>query len=102
MMRPFFMSYVRGEDRDQGALLPSALEDYVTADGPVRVIDAFVAGLDVSRLGFARRLSGPAAPLCCSAGISGCSGRALWRLIRDHGATAYTEARRRDEPRGPD
>jgi hypothetical protein len=46
MMRPFFMSYVRGEDRDQGALLPSALEDYVTADGPVRVIDAFVAGLE--------------------------------------------------------
>jgi transposase len=53
-MRPFFMSYVRGEDRGQGALLPSALEDYVTADGPVRVIDAFVDGLDVSGLGFGR------------------------------------------------
>jgi hypothetical protein len=47
-MRPFFMSHVRGEDRGQTALLPSALEDYVTADGPVRVIDAFVDGLDVS------------------------------------------------------
>jgi transposase len=53
-MRPFFMSYVRGEDRGQGVLLPSALEDYVTADGPVRVIDAFVDGLDVSGLGFGR------------------------------------------------
>jgi hypothetical protein len=104
MMRPFFMSYVRGEDRDQGALLPSALEDYVTADGPVRVIDAFVAGLDVSRLGFARRLSGPAAPLCCSAGISGCSGRALWRSMArssgprraqaDHGPAGSPRRRR--------
>ncbi len=48
------MSYVRGEDRGQAALLPSALEDYVTADGPVRVIDAFVDGLDVRGLGFWR------------------------------------------------
>jgi hypothetical protein len=48
------MSHVRGEDRGQTALLPSALEDYVTADGPVRVIDAFVDGLDVSGLGFGR------------------------------------------------
>ncbi len=48
------MSYVQGEDRDPGALLPSALEDYVTAGGPVRVIDAFVDGLDVSGLGFGR------------------------------------------------
>ena len=53
-MRPFFMSYGRGEDRGQAALLPSALEDYMTADGPVRVIDAFVEGLDVSGLGFGR------------------------------------------------
>jgi hypothetical protein len=54
-MRPFFMSYVRSEDRGQAALLPSALEDYVTADGPVRVIDAFVDGLDVSGLGLGAR-----------------------------------------------
>jgi hypothetical protein len=45
------MSHVRGEDRGQTALLPSALEDYVTADGPIRVIDAFVDGLDVSGFG---------------------------------------------------
>ena len=43
----FFMSYVRGEDRGQAALLPAAIEDYVAADAPVRVIDAFVDGLDV-------------------------------------------------------
>jgi transposase len=53
-MRPFFMSYVRGEDSGQAALLPPALEDDVTADGPARVIDAFVDGLNVSALGFGR------------------------------------------------
>jgi len=48
------MSYVLGEDRGQAALLPAAIEDYVAADGPVRVIDAFVDGLDVAGLGFGR------------------------------------------------
>jgi transposase len=43
----FFMSYVRDEDRGQAALLPAAIEDYVAADAPVRVIDAFVDGLEV-------------------------------------------------------
>jgi hypothetical protein len=27
------MSYIRGEDRGQAALLPAAIEDYVAADG---------------------------------------------------------------------
>ena len=48
------MSYVRGEDRGQAALLPPVIEDYVAGDAPVRVIDAFVDGLDVRRLGFGR------------------------------------------------
>ena len=48
------MSYVRGEDRGQAALLPAAIEDYVAGDAPVRVIDAFVDWLDVNRLGFGR------------------------------------------------
>ncbi len=48
------MSYIRGEDRGQAALLPAAIEDYVGADAPVRVIDAFVDGLDVIGLGFGR------------------------------------------------
>jgi transposase len=48
------MSYIRGEDRGQAALLPAAIEDYVAADAPVRVIDAFVDGLDVRGLGFGR------------------------------------------------
>lgn len=48
------MSYVRGDDRGQAALLPAAIEDYVAADGPVRVIDAFVEDLDMAGLGFGR------------------------------------------------
>jgi transposase len=50
------MSYVRGEDRGQAALLPAAIEDYVAGDAPVRVIDAFVDGLDVRWLGFGRSM----------------------------------------------
>lgn len=57
-MRPIFMSYVRGEDRGQAALLPASLEDYVSVDAPVRVIDAFVEGLDLKGLGFARAAAG--------------------------------------------
>src|SRR5215471_8254762 len=32
---------VEGEDRRQGALLPHCLDDYVTENNPVRVIEAF-------------------------------------------------------------
>jgi transposase len=44
--------FVEGEDRRQHALLPSMLEDYVDADNPVRVVDAFVDELDLDALGF--------------------------------------------------
>jgi hypothetical protein len=37
-----------------GELLPAFLEDYVDADNPVRIIDAFVDELDLYELGFAR------------------------------------------------
>ena len=48
------MGYIVGEDRDQSALLPARLEDYLAQDAPVRVIDAFVDGLDMAALGFGR------------------------------------------------
>lgn len=51
------MSYIRGEDRGQAALLPAVIEDYVADDAPVRVIDAFVDGLDVRGLGFGRSVA---------------------------------------------
>ncbi|MFS8047230.1 transposase, partial [Rhizobium sp. BR 314] len=34
--------------------MPARIEDYVAADAAVRVIDAFVDGLDVAQLGFRR------------------------------------------------
>jgi transposase len=53
------MDYIRGLDRSQTQLLPPSLEDYVPADCPARFIDAYVEGLDLQKLGFAR--SQPAA-----------------------------------------
>lgn len=46
------MGYIKGADRNQVMLMPECVEDYVAADSPVRVIDAFVAGLDMAALGF--------------------------------------------------
>jgi transposase len=48
------MTHIAGHDRDQILLLPEAVDDYVAADNPVRFIDAFVDGLDLSALGFGR------------------------------------------------
>jgi transposase len=44
--------FVEGEDRRQGVLLPEYLDDYVSEENPVRVIDAFVEALDLGKLGF--------------------------------------------------
>src|SRR3712207_2413781 len=44
--------FVEGEDRRQATLLPECIDDYVSEDNPVRVIDAFVANLDLAELGF--------------------------------------------------
>ena len=41
-----------GASRAQPCLLPPSVEDYVGPDNPVRAIDAFVAALDLARLGF--------------------------------------------------
>ena len=43
---------VEGEDRQRTTLLPDGLEDYVTDDNPVRVIDVFIDDLDLGALGF--------------------------------------------------
>ena len=45
--------FVEGEDRRQATLLPDSLEDYVTEDNPVRVIEVFIDELDLGALGFA-------------------------------------------------
>jgi transposase len=39
---------------DQLLLLPEAVDDYVGSDNPVRFLDAFVDGLDLTKAGFRR------------------------------------------------
>src|ERR1700744_2621340 len=48
------MSHITGLDRSQTLLLPESLDEYVGHDNPVRFIDAFVDGLDLTASGFAR------------------------------------------------
>ena len=45
--------FIQGSDRTQSILLPEQLDDYVTEENPVRVIDVFVDELDLAALGFA-------------------------------------------------
>ena len=48
------MGYKAGADREQQILFPETLDEYVSPENPVRFIDAFVAKLDMSELGFER------------------------------------------------
>jgi transposase len=45
--------FVQSEERTQDSFLPNRLEDYVSGENPVRVIDVFVEELDLNKLGFA-------------------------------------------------
>ena len=47
------MDYIEGANREQQVLFPQSLDEYVSANNPVRVIDAFVESLDLRALGFA-------------------------------------------------
>ena len=44
--------FVEGIDRGQATQFPECLEDFIDEDNPVRVVDAFVDSLNLSRLGF--------------------------------------------------
>src|SRR5271168_483061 len=44
--------FVEGEDRRQGILLPEYLDDYVSEENPVRVIEVFVDELDMGSVEF--------------------------------------------------
>jgi len=48
------MEYISRENRDQINLLPECIEDYVEENNPVRIIDAYVNGLNLSELDFTR------------------------------------------------
>jgi hypothetical protein len=44
--------FVAEADRGQWTLLPECLDDFIDESNPVRVVDAFVAALDLAELGF--------------------------------------------------
>ena len=46
--------FIDEADRNQGTLLPERVEEYVSDENPVRVIDAFIGELDLVKLGFER------------------------------------------------
>lgn len=50
------MNHICGVDRSQVLLLPEAIDDYVAPNNPVRILDAFVASLDLHALGFAKAI----------------------------------------------
>lgn len=45
------MAYRQG-NRDQQTLLPASIEDYVSADAPVRAYDAMINAMDLAAMGF--------------------------------------------------
>jgi transposase len=48
------MAHITGHSRYQSTLFPEVLDEVVGRDDPVRVIDAFVEGLDLEDLGFSK------------------------------------------------
>jgi transposase len=44
--------FVEGTDRRQSTLFPECVEDWISEDNPVRVVDVFVDELDLAGLGF--------------------------------------------------
>ena len=50
------MGYIEGEDRKQTVLFPEVLDDYIREENPVRFIDVFIEGLNLSELGFLKAI----------------------------------------------
>ena len=48
------VGFIEGRDRTQSVLFPEQLDDWIHEDSTVRVIDVFIEGLDLRKLGFDR------------------------------------------------
>jgi hypothetical protein len=66
--------YIEGVDRQQATLFPERLDELVAGDALVRVLDVFVAQLDVGTAGFIRAR-------CLVLGRPGSGGRGIGRAI---------------------
>lgn len=56
------MAYIKGVSREQMLLLPECVEEYVSAENPARLIDAFVESLDMGVLGFKAKAAAEGRP----------------------------------------
>lgn len=46
------MPYIQGEDRNQIILFPESIDEYISENSVVRIIDEYIEQLDVEKLGF--------------------------------------------------
>jgi len=44
--------FIKGDNRQQATLFPERLDDYITEENAVRVVDVFIDSLDLTGLGF--------------------------------------------------
>jgi transposase len=51
------MNFIEGQERGQASLLPPCIDDYVPDNSLVRVVNLFVASLDLRKLGFERAIA---------------------------------------------
>jgi transposase len=58
--------FIQGEARSQATLFPERIDDYISEDNPVRLIDVFVDELDLGSLSFKTiaEVTGPILPRC--------------------------------------
>ena len=48
------MGYIKGQNRNQITLFPDTIEDYISEDNSVRIIDEYINQLEMEKLGFQR------------------------------------------------
>jgi transposase len=53
------MSYIKGEERNQSILFPESIDDYISDNNAVRVIEEYVEQLSMEELGFKRAVCTP-------------------------------------------
>jgi len=51
------MGYITGEDRNQIILFPESINEYVSDNNAIRIIDEYIKQLDLERLGFKRAVN---------------------------------------------
>lgn len=61
--------HIKGQSRTQSTLFPEALDDFVTDENPVRVIDAFVDSVGLAALGFQKFITKATGRSCYHPGM---------------------------------